>query len=277
MFRIKYYAISVLACFAILFTAGCHQSKNRGDDEIYVGTIAGPETDLMKVAQDVAKQKYHLNIKIITFEDYNTPNTALADGAIDANMFQHQPYLDYVVENKHYPIMSIGKTFIYPMGIYSHKYKSLETVPVGAIVAIPNDPSNGARALRLLNTAGLIQLGDKSGAHSKNDVQLTIKDISDNPKKLVLKELDAAQLPRALDDVDIAVINTNFAIPAGLKPKKDAIFLETKDSPYANVVVVRTSEKDLPKFKHLMEALNSKEVLDKADHLFDGQAIAAWK
>lgn len=264
-------SIRFLIFIFCLFGLVACTNKPSDANTIKIGTIAGPETELMEIVKEVAKQKYNLNIEIVQFTDYVMPNQALADGSIDANMFQHQPYLDEMVRNKNYPIVAIGKTFIYPMGIYSKKINNLSALKTGAIVAIPNDPSNEARALLLLQTAGLIQL--------KNDVTInaTPNDIESNPKQLVFKELDAAQLPRILNDVDIAAINTNYAMVAGLLPSKDALFKESPNSPYANIVVVRMNEKDLPKFHKLMEALHSPEVTNKANKLFQGQAIAAWQ
>lgn len=263
--RVKFLLISLFS----LFLLGC-TPKERGDNEIYIGTIVGPETKLVEAAKEVAEKKYGLKIKILTFEDYVMPNTALAEGAIDANMFQHQPYLDVVLAKKHYPIVSIGKMFIYPMGIYSKKHKTLADLPHGAIIGIPNDPSNGARALRLLAKANIIHVPDL------NDLTLSPKKITENPKKLVIKEFAAAQLPRVLSDLDAAVINTNYAIPAGLMPNKDALFVESKDSPYANIVVIRESEKNKEKYQKLMNALHSDEVIHAANTLFPEHAIAAW-
>ena len=245
--------------------------KQRGENELYIGTIAGPESDLVKTAQTIAKQKYGLTVKVIEFEDYNTPNTALAEGSIDANMFQHQHYLDYVIAHKKYAIQSIGKTFIYPMGGYSKKYTTIGQLPQKAVIAIPNDPSNSERALKLLAEANLITLSTQSNQ------PISLKNIATNPKQFVFKELDAAQLPRALQDVDLAVINTNYAIPAGLKPKRDAIILESSKSPYANIVAIRTTDINEVKYQQLMSALNSPEVLDKANEIFEGQVIPAWK
>jgi len=265
MLRIKYFLISLM-CLSLVACS----PKERADNELLIGTISGPETELVEVAKKVAKDKYGLNIKIIAFEDYIMPNTALAEGEIDANMFQHQPYLDVVLEKQKYPIESIGKMYIYPMGIYSKKHKSLDELPKGAVIGIPNDPSNAARALRLLAKANLIQIPNS------NDLELTPKKIYANPKELVIKEIAAAQLPRVLPEVDAAIINTNYAIPAGLMPNRDAIFIEGSDSPYANIVVVRSNEKDKEKFKQLMESLHSPEVTNAAKKLFNDQAIAAW-
>ncbi len=185
----------------------------------------------MEAAKKVAAQKYHLTVEIVPFTDYNMPNEALSDGSIDANMFQHQPYLDAAIKAKGYKIVAVAKTFVYPMGVYSKKITKLAALKPGAVVAIPNDPSNGARALLILQKAGLITLKPSAGATA------TIADISRNPKKLRFKEIDAAQLPRTLPDVDLAAINTNYAMIAGLIPSRDALFMKAQ-SPYANLIVV---------------------------------------
>jgi D-methionine transport system substrate-binding protein len=259
---------SLLVCSAILLGA-CHSGEDK--NTIKVGTIAGPETKLMEVAQQVAKEKYGLNVKIIEFTDYIEPNTALSEGSIDANMFQHQPFLDQQIKDRHYKLISVGKTFVYPMGIYSKKITDLTQIPAEAIVAIPNDPSNERRALLLLQKAGIIELKPGAGLYAGP------YDIKENPKKLKFKELDAAQLARSLQDVTIAVINTNYAIPAGLSPTKDAILHEGSDSPYANIIVVRDNELNDPRVKQLVAAIQSAEVLKAAAEIFNGQAIAAWQ
>lgn len=263
--RVKYLLISILCCFLIACAP-----KPRGENEIIIGTISGPETQLVEVAKHVAEKKYGLKLTIITFEDYVVPNTALAEGDIDANMFQHKPYLDVILEKKHYPLSILGKMYIYPMAIYSKKYTSLNEIPDGATIGIPNDPSNAARALRLLAEANLIKVP------SLNDLNLTPKSITENPKHLQIKEIAAAQLPRILNDLDAAAINTNYAIPAGLYPTKEALFVEHKDSPYANLVVVRTADLHQKKYKQLMKALHSPEVQSAARTLFADQALPAW-
>lgn len=249
---------------------GC-SPKERGEHEIIIGTIAGPETKIVEVAKKVAEKQYGLKLKIISFEDYVVPNAALAEGDIDANMFQHQPYLDIVMAKKGYKLSSIGNMFIYPMGVYSNKYKNLNDLPQGAKIGIPNDPSNAARALRLLAKAKLITIPEV------NDLELMPKLIQSNPKNLDIKEIAAAQLPRVLPDLDAAVINTNYAIQAGLHPHKDALFLEDSASPYVNIVVVRTADKDQQKYQQLMAALHSPEVLEAAKTLFADEAIPAWQ
>lgn len=254
----------------LLCVLGLTACQSHDKNEIKVGTISGPETQLMDVAKQVAKDKYGLNVKIIEFSDYIQPNTALNDGSIDANMFQHQPFLDKQIKDRRYKLVAIGKTFVFPMGVYSKKIKELNALPNGGSVAIPNDPSNEGRALLLLQKSGLIQL--KSGA----GLYATPLDIQENTKHLQFKELDAAQLSRSLADVDIAVINTNFAIPAGLSPTKDAILHEGSDSPYANIIVIREDEQNDPRIKQLVEAIQSSEVLEAAKTIFNGQAIPAW-
>ncbi len=256
----------LVAC--AFFLVACEsQDKNT----LKVGTISGPETELMQVAQDVAKEKFGLTVQIIEFSDYVEPNAALNDGSIDANMFQHQPYLDQQIKDRHYQLITVGKTFVYPMGIYSKKIKTIADVPKDGLVAIPNDPSNEGRALLLLQKAGLIQLKKAAGLYA------TPIDIQRNTKQLKFKELDAAQLARSLQDVDLAIINTNYAIPAGLSPTQDAIFHEDSDSPYANIIVVRQDEKEDPRIKQLVASFQSDKVLNAAKHIFNGQAIPAWQ
>jgi D-methionine transport system substrate-binding protein len=267
----------VLVMLAALLINAC-SPKQEAANEIKVGTISGPETQLMQVAQQVAQQKYGLKVSIVEFTDYNLPNQALADGSIDINMFQHQPYLTASINAHQYNIVPVAKTFIYPMGIYSQKITRLSALSKNAIVGIPNDPTNEARALLLLQKARLIQLAPHVS------ITATPQDIIKNSKKLQFKELDAAQLPRVLPDVDIAVINSNYALAAGLNPKKhgkkvssqDAIYLEGKDSNYANLFVVRTADKDNPKVKQLINAFQSPEVLVAAQGIFNGDAIKAW-
>lgn len=259
-------------CCMLLIVAisGC-QKKPHSANEVIVGTIAGPETTLMEVAADVAKKKYQLDIKIISFNDYVLPNQALADGSLDANMFQHLPYLQSAIKAKGLDLVAIGKTYIYPMGIYSKTLSDLKKIKTGAIVAIPNDPSNQARALLLLQQAGVITLKDQDATNA------ALQTIKHNPHKLSFKEMDAAQLPRVLEDVDIAAINTNYAMIAGLLPTHDAIFIESASSPYANIIAVRTQDRDKKQLKELVAAMQSDEVQLKAKELFKGQAIPAWQ
>jgi len=255
----------ILFSFFILTACGS-QDKN----SLKVGTISGPETELMEVAKATAKNKYHLDIKIIEFTDYIQPNASLNDGSIDANMFQHQPYLAQQIKDRHYDLIAVGKTFIYPMGVYSSKIKKLNDLPMNATIAIPNDPSNEGRALLLLQKAGIILLKSSAGLYA------TPSDILTNNRKIQFKELDAAQLARSLPDVDAAIINTNYAVPAGLTPTKDAIFIEGSDSPYANIIVIRTDRQNDPRIKQFIAAFQSEEVKNAAKKIFNDQAIPAW-
>lgn len=236
---------------------------------LVIGTISGPESELVEVGRQIAKDKYDLTVKIIEFNDYNLPNEALQDGSLDANIYQHGPYLETAKKAHGYQLEAIGKTFVYPTAIYSKKIKSLANVPNKATVAIPNDPSNESRALLLLQKAKLISL--------KSQKNPELSDIIANPKNLKFKELDAAQLTRILDDVDLAIINTNFAVPAGLNPAKDGLIQEDKNSPYANIIVIRSNSIKRPQLEQFVKAMNSSEVAQKAKNLFGDAAIPAWK
>ena len=269
MKKIKFIFYIIMSVCLLLPLSACQQ-KQEAANVIKVGTMAGPDEQLIEKAKEIAKKQYGLDLQIISFSDYTLPNTALNDGSIDANIFQHQPYLAAAIKANHFQLIAIGKTFIFPMGIYSKEYKNINQVPANAVVAVPNDPSNEARALLLLSKAGLISLKPKVG------INATALDIASNPKHLQIKELDAAQLPRVLADVAIAVINNNYAIPAGLIPSRDAIYLEANDSPYANIIVARTADKDKPKLLTLVKIMHSPEIMQAAQKIYGGQAIQAW-
>lgn len=219
--------------------------------KIVIGVSPFPHGEIVKVAaKELQKEGYTVEIK--EFNDYITPNIALSDGSLNANFFQHIPYLENMVKDQKLDLAWIAKVHIEPLGIYSKKIKKIDEIKNGQTVAIPNDPTNGARALRLLEKAGLIKV--KEGA------LVTARDITSNPKKIKVIELEAAQLPRTLDDTVVSVINTNFAVEAGLVPAKDAIVIEDKDSPYTNIVAVRKADLDKPEIKALAKAMNSAEV-----------------
>lgn len=220
-------------------------------EDIVVGVTPFPHKDIMLAAKPLlAKEGYNLVIK--EFTDYVQPNMALASKQLFANFFQHEPYLDNMNKEKKLDLVSIGKVHIEPLGVYSKKIKKLADLKKGNSVSVPNDPTNEARALRLLEANGVITI--KPGA------LVTVADITKNPLGLKFHELDAAQLPRTLDDVTASVINTNFAGEAGLVPARDALVMEGSESPYANIVVVRNEDKDSPKAKALMKAVQSPEV-----------------
>ena len=245
----------------------------RADDQVIkVGTVSGPDAQVWSVVQKVAKRE-GLNVKVIGFNDHVQPNAALDAGDLDANSFQHQPYLDSQVKQRGYKLVSAGLTYISPIGVYSKKLKSLNDLPQGAKVAVPNDPSNENRALLLLQSKGVIKLNAGAGTNGNNATPL---DVAQNPKKVKLVELDAAQLPRTLSDVDAAVINTNYALAAGLQPTKDAIALEDIHSPYANIIAVRAQDKDKPWVKKLVAAYQSQDVRQFMSTQFKGAMMPSF-
>lgn len=238
--------------------------------EIRVGTMSGKEADLLIAAKQVAKEKFNLDVDIVEFDDYVTPNIALADGDIDLNAFQHRPYLDRMVKDRGFKLVAVGDTFVYPIGAYSKKYQSLNDLPEGASVAIPNDPSNGGRTLILLAKQGIIELEDIT------NLEASVLDISKNPKHIDFKEIDAAQLPRMLDEVDVAFINSHFAVDAGLIPTKDAIIRESSDSPYLNIIAAREDNQHDEAVKQFVEAYHSDAVKKAALEAFKGAAVPGW-
>ncbi|WNK18778.1 MetQ/NlpA family ABC transporter substrate-binding protein [Halomonas piscis] len=234
-----------------------------------VGTVAGPETDVMQVAVDIAEERHDLDVEIVEFTDYVTPNAALADGSLDANAFQHEPYMQSMVNDRGYDFAVAGYTFVYPIGAYSEKYDSIEALPDGARIALPNDPSNEGRSLILMHNKGLIELNDPT------NLEATPIDIADNPHDFNFREIEAAQLPRVLPDVDMAFINNTFAQPAGLS-LDDALIKEGPESPYVNLIVVRSGDEDREDIRQLVDAYQSEAVMEKADELFKGAAVPGW-
>jgi D-methionine transport system substrate-binding protein len=235
---------------------------------IRIGVTAGPYADILRYAGELAA-KEGIDLKITEFTDYTVPNAALAQDDLDINNFQHQPYLDNQVAQRGYDIVSIAKSIIVPIGIYSSKITSLDQVKDGASAAIPNDPSNGARALQLFERAGLIKLKPGAG------IKATIADIAENPKHLKIVELDAAQLPRSLSDLDFSIVNLNYAINAGLDPKK-ALLLEDANSNWNLVFAVRAKNKDNPLLKRFVEIYRSPEVKAFTEKRFNGTILTTW-
>lgn len=238
-------------------------------EDIKVGVSPGEHAEIMEEVAKVAAPK-GLNIEVIEFSDYVVPNQALNDGDLNANSFQHRPYLENQIKDRGFELVEVGTTITTPMGVYSDKIKDLADLPEGGKVAIPNDPTNGGRALLLLADKGVIALADGVG------LSPTPLDVTENAKKLEFLELDAAQLPRALADADIAIINTNYALEAGLNPEKDAIAIENADSPYANIIVVRKGDEGAGWAKTLVESYNSPEVKKYIEDKYTGAVIPAW-
>ncbi|WP_312046864.1 MetQ/NlpA family lipoprotein [Erwinia sp.] len=270
MFNFKTIA-AVGALIGSLALVGCDQ-KEKDPNHIKVGVIVGSEQQVAEVAKKVAKDKYGLDVELVTFNDYVLPNEALSKGDIDVNAFQHKPYLDQQIKDRNYKLVPVGSTFVYPIAGYSKKIKSLDQLQNGAQVAIPNDPTNLGRSLLLLQKVGLIKLKDGIG------LLPTVLDVVDNPKNIKLVELEAPQLPRSLDDqqIAVAVINTTYASQINLTPAKDGIFVEDKDSPYVNLIVAREDNKDAENVKKFVEAYQSDEVSEAANKIFNGGAVKGW-
>jgi len=268
---VKFLALLLTLIFTLGLAAGCSQQSTGKVEQktLKVGVTAGPHAEVMDVVKKIA-EKDGLKIEIVEFNDYIQPNVALNQDDIDVNSFQHKPYLDNIIKDRNYDIVSVANTVIFPMGIYSSKLKNIADVQSGAIVAIPNDPTNGGRALLLLEKLNLIKLKPGIG------LKAAVTDIIDNPKNIVIKELDAAQIPRSLADMDIAAINTNYAITAGLVPTKDAIAIEDINSPYANIIAVRSKDKENPAVQKLIKAYHSDEVKAFIEEHFKGSVTAAW-
>jgi D-methionine transport system substrate-binding protein len=236
---------------------------------IKVGATPVPHAEILNFVKPIL-EKENIKLEVVEFTDYIQPNTALADKELDANFFQHQPYLDTFNKERGLNLVSIGAVHVEPLGLYSKTVKAVADLKDGATIAIPNDPSNASRALLLLQSNGLIKL--KGGG----SITSTEKDVVENPKNLKIQLAEAAQLPRVLEDVDAAVINTNYALPANLNPTKDALIIEGKDSPYANIVAVRSGDENRPELKKLIEALNSPEVKKFIEDKYQGAIVPAF-
>lgn len=264
-----------LATAAALVT-GCGGEKKAAEKKaevpeaaIKVGATAVPHAEILNFVKDKLA-KDGVIMKVIEFSDYVKPNLALNDKELDANFFQHKPYLDSFTSEHKLNLVSAGNVHIEPMGVYSKKIKDIKAVPNGAKIAIPNDPSNGGRALAILEKAGLLKLKDGVG------VKAVVGDIVGNDKKIKIIEIEAALLPRAMDDSDLSVINSNFAMEAKLNPTKDALFQEPKDSPYANIVAIRKGDEKRPEIQKLMKALTTPEVKKFIEDKYKGAVVPAF-
>lgn len=238
--------------------------------EFKVGVVAGPEADLAKTAAKVAKEKFNLEVKVVEFDDYVMPNIALAEKELDANAMQHRPYMDTISKERGFKLVAAGNTFIYPVGAYSKKIKSVDELKEGAKIAFPNDPTNGARALILLHEQNLIKLKDPK------NLQSSLLDVVENPKNFELIDADAPSLPRILPDVDLAIINSNYSVNNDLLPERDAIFIEAKDSPYVNIVTVREGDENNEDVQNFVKSYQSEEVEKLAQELFKGAQVKGW-
>lgn len=268
-----------LAAAAVGLLSACGQDEqnqaqtkaqaNESNKTLRVGTMAGPEEEVMEVAKQVAKDQYGLDVEIVAFNDYISPNAALDEGSLDANAYQHKPYLDEMMKSRDYNFAIAGHTFVFPMSAYSLQYNSIDELPEGAKIAIPNDPSNEGRALIMLNDAGLITLKDRT------DLSSTLNDITENPQDISFAELDAAQLPRSLQDVDLAVINSNFATGGQLPEGTQRLLTEGADSPYVNLIVVREGDTQRQDIQTFVKAFHTQAVIDAAKTHFDN-VVPGW-
>ncbi|MBE9610172.1 MetQ/NlpA family ABC transporter substrate-binding protein [Chitinilyticum piscinae] len=258
----KLFAVAAVAAAFTAFTASAAE-------KLTVAATAIPHAEILEfVKPALAKQGVELNVKVFT--DYVQPNVLVAEKKLDANFFQHQPYLNEFNKGRGTNLVSVAGVHVEPFGAYSSKVKKLADLQEGATVAIPNDPTNGGRALLLLEKAGVIKLKD-----SKN-ILATPKDIAQNPKKLKFKELEAATLPRVLNQVDLALINTNYALEAKLNPSKDALVIEGAESPYVNILVVEAGSKDKAAVKKLAAALKTPEVKTFILDKYKGAVVPAF-
>ena len=237
---------------------------------LVVGATPTPAGEILEYVKKNLAKDAGLDLDIKEFTDYVLPNTALQEGTLDANLYQHKPYLDEFNQSKGTELVALDEIYLPPTGVYSEKVEDIADLRPGATVAVPNDVTNEGRALNLLAEEGLIELKKGAGADASPS------DIAKNPKKITIKELDPAQLPRSLSDVDAAAINNNFALDAGLDPRKDAILLEkAKDNPYNNVLAVKKGNENDPRVKKLAELLTSPEVKKFIEDTYKGSVIPA--
>lgn len=267
-------ALGLVSAFLL---AGCtdndavvESNKVVDNDKIIVGVIAGSEAQVAEVAAQVAKEKYALDVELVIFSDYITPNAALDEGSIDLNAFQHKPYLDQQIKDRGYQFAIAGNSFVYPIAAYSNEVKSLDELKEGAQIAVPSDPTNLARSLMLLEQQGLLKL--KEGA----DLSATVLDIVSTPKDFKFVELEAPQLPRSLDDVSLAIINTTYASSINLSPEKDGVFVEDKESPYVNLIVARKDNVTAENVQKFVKAYQSEEVYQAAMKIFKDGVVKGW-
>ena len=265
---------AILGLAAALLLTGCGGDNGGGsakkDVTLKVGATPVPHAEILEeVKPDLEKQG--IKLEIVEFNDYVQPNIALNDKELDANFFQHEPYLNnFIKEHTEMKIKNAAGIHIEPMGIYSKKIKDLKELSDGAEVSIPNDPTNGGRSLLLLEKANLIKLKDGVGAEA------TVQDIAENPKNLKFKEVEAAQVPRTLEDVDIAVINTNYAMTVELNPLKDALFIEDSTSPYVNIIAVREGDESRPEIQELLKAVKSEKIKKFIEDKYKGAIVPAF-
>lgn len=244
--------------------------KKKNDSKVIkIGATPVPHSEILEIVKDDVEALGY-KLEIVEFTDYVTPNLALSSGEIDANFFQHAPYMEKFAKDRKIKLVSAGNIHVEPFGLYSKKYKNIDEFPEKAVIAIPNDPSNGGRALLLLEEKGLIKLDPNAGLNA------TELDVISNPKNFKFKALEAAQLPRVLDDVDGALINGNYALESGLNPIKDSILIEGANSPYANIITVMKENLDSEKTKIILQVLQSEKVKNFILEKYNGGVVPAF-
>lgn len=239
------------------------------DKSIKVGIMSGEDEDVWRVVTAEAGKK-GLKIETVVFNDYTQPNEALERGEVDANAFQHQPYLDNQIKQNGYHIVRVGYTGVWPIGLYTKKYKTVSDIPEGAVIGVPNDPSNEGRALRVLQNEGVIKLKDGTG------ILATIADITENPKKVEIKELDAGVVGRAIEDLDAAVVNTDWALKSGLTPANRIAQEPVADNPYRNFIAVKEGSENEAWVKTLVSSYQNDVVKAEFDKVYKGTGISAY-
>ncbi|SUT89093.1 outer membrane lipoprotein [[Actinobacillus] rossii] len=269
--------LTVTALASVFALTACKEDKKaeapapQTAQSITVGVMSGPEHQVAEIAAKVAKEKYNLDVKFVEFNDYALPNTAVSKGDLDINAMQHKPYLDSDTKaNNLTNLVIVGNTFVYPLAGYSKTIKKLDELKDGAKVAVPNDPSNQGRALILLEKQGLIKLKDNTNLNA------TPLDIVENPKNLQITPVDTAVAARALDDVDLAVVNNTYAGQVGLNAAEHGVFMEDKDSPYVNIIVARQDNKDSEAVKNFVKAYQTEEVYQEAVKHFKDGVVKGW-
>ncbi|MDD3916132.1 MAG: MetQ/NlpA family ABC transporter substrate-binding protein [Synergistaceae bacterium] len=255
---------------ALVFINGVSAGNADELKKLKVGATSGPHAEILEFLKEGLKAD-GIDLEVYAFSDYISPNAALDQGDLDANSYQHQLFLDTQNKDRGYKLVSVAKTVVCPMGFYSKKIGNIDDLKDGATVSVPNDPANVGRALVLLEKKGFIKLKEGVGYRA------SVLDIVENPKKLRIIEIEAPQLPRALDDVDIGAVNVNYAVEAGLSPLKDSILLEdAATSPFANLIVVREENRDDPLVKKLIESYQTDETAKFMIERYKGGFVPAW-
>ncbi|MER9250587.1 MetQ/NlpA family lipoprotein [Mesorhizobium sp. M0598] len=261
--------LAVLFASAVAIVGLAAPSFAEDKTAVKVGIMSGEDEDVWRVVTAQAAER-GLTIETVVFNDYTQPNEALERGEIDANAFQHKPYLDNQIKTQGYHIVPVGYTGVWPIGLYSKKYTKIADLPEGAVIGVPNDPSNEGRALRVLQSEGLIKLREGTG------ILATTTDIAENPKHLVIKELDAGIVGRSVEDLDGAVVNTDWALKSGLTPENRIAQEAVADNPYRNFIAVKAGNENQPWVKTLVASYQNEKVKAEFDRVYKGTGISAY-